>query len=238
MAGYRQNSGADRAKAAAGALAVHVALGAAFLTGLATDIGRRQSESLKTFDVNDPPPPPVVEPPPEDSPAPKGDPGEAGKKAEPTPVVAPPPRIEVPAKSPVVVAPVPGIGAAPSAGAAAAGTGTGAGGSGTGRGGGGNGGDGVGVGSGPRLLGGNRSKLPAHLLRQFATDHGFAHMRLTIASTGRVTDCRIFQSTGNPAVDQALCGVMINRSRWAPGRDLRGRPITLDVPYTATWTKD
>lgn len=237
MVGYRQNSRADRAKGAAGALAVHVALGAAFLAGLATDIGRRQADSLKTFDVNDPPPPPVVEQPPEDSAAPKGDPAEAGKKAEPTPIVVPPPRMEVPAKSPVAVAPTAGTGAAPTAGAAAAGTGTGAGGSGLGRGGSGSG-DGVGVSSGPRLLGGNRSKLPAHLLRQFASDHGFAHMRLTIADTGRVTNCRIFHSTGNPAVDQALCAVMINRSRWAPGRDLRGTPITLDVPYTATWSKD
>ena len=98
MAGYRQ-SNPDRAKAAAATLLVHVAIGAAFLTGLVTQVSRHPSDVLATFDF-EPPPPPVVEVKPEES-APKGDPGEAGKKAEPTPVVVPKPKIDVPAKPPV-----------------------------------------------------------------------------------------------------------------------------------------
>src|SRR5688500_8531188 len=141
MAGYRQ-SNPDRAKAALAALLVHAAIGAAFLTGLIVNVSDRPSEVLDTFDVSlPPPPPPIVE---DEEAKPKGDPGEAGKKADPTPVVAPNPKIEIPAKPPVAAAPVPGQGAAPSAGAAASGTGTGAGGSGTGLGGGGTGGSGAG----------------------------------------------------------------------------------------------
>src|SRR5688500_11536176 len=120
MAGYRQ-SNRDRAQAAAAALLVHVLIGAAFLTGLATDVSRVPTDAIQTFDVTEPPPPPIVEVPVEES-APKGDPGEAGKKAEPTPIVVPPPKIDLPAPSPVAAAPVAGQGAAPSAGAAAAGT--------------------------------------------------------------------------------------------------------------------
>lgn len=233
MAGYRQSK-PDRAKAAAAALLVHVAIGAAFLTGLVTNVSRQSSEALQTFDVTEPPPPIVV--PIEEEPAPKGDPGEAGKKAEPTPIVVPPPRIEVPARSPVAAAPVPGQGAAPSAGAATAGTGTGAGGTGSGLGGGGSGGSGIG--SQARLLSGNRARLSGRLLRQFSVDRGYAHLQLNISATGRVTNCSILQGTGSPQVDQELCSIMVNRSRWSPARDRQGRPIAVQVRYTSTWSKN
>ena len=233
MAGYRQ-SNPDRAKAAVAALIVHVAIGAAFLTGLVTNVPQRPSEAIQTFDVTEPPPPPVVEI--EES-APKGDPGEAGKKADPTPVVAPEPRIEVPAKPPIAAAPVAGQGSAPSAGAAQAGTGTGAGGSGSGLGGGGSGGSGSGIGSEARLLGGNRGRLPHRLLRQFAEDRGYAHLWLTVTEQGRVTNCRIIRGTGSLAVDEAICDVM-RKSRWAPARNKQGQPISVQVRYTATWSKN
>ena len=230
MAGYRQ-SNPDRAKAALAAVLVHAAIGAAFLTGLVVDVSERPSDVLQTFDVTLPPPPPLVVE--EAESAPKGDPGEAGKKAEPTPIVAPKPKIVLPAKPPVAAAPVAGQGAAPSAGAANAGTGTGAGGSGTGLGGGGSGG----AVSDARLLGGNRGRISRHLLRPFAEDRGYAHLLLTIARTGRVTGCSVLQGTGSAPVDQAICGVM-SRSRWAPARDKQGQPITVQVRYTATWSKD
>ena len=56
--------------------------------------------------------------------------------------------------------------------------------------------------------------------------------------SGRVTDCRIIQGTGAADVDQALCSLMIRQSRWTPARDRQGRPITVQVRYTATWNKD
>ena len=75
-------------------------------------------------------------------------------------------------------------------------------------------------------------------LRVFAADRGYAHLLLTVAGTGRVTDCGVLQSSGNAQVDQALCGVMVRQSRWTGARDTQGRPITVKVRYTATWSKD
>lgn len=233
MPGYHQSK-PEKAKAAAAAVVIHLGIGAAFLAGLATDVAQRDSEALQTFDVA-PPPPPVVDVQPEDS-APSGDPGEAGRKAEPTPVIAPEPEIELPAESPVAAAPVPGQGAAPSAGAAASGTGTGAGGSGQGLGGGGSGGRGIGTEA--RLLAGNRARISGRLLRQFGVDRGYAHLLLTVATTGRVTDCSVTQGSGSAEVDRHLCDVMMRQSRWAPARDRQGQPLTVQVRYTSTWSRN
>lgn len=186
------------------------------------------------IDVEDLPKP--QPPPPKEPGRPDQEEGAAGKKAEPTPVVAPAPRIELPVKPPVAAAPVAGTESATTAGAATSGTGPGAGGSGTGRGGGGNGGDG-GIGEEARLLGGNSSRLPSSLLRAFTADRGYGYLLLTVAESGRVTDCSVLQSTGNDQVDAALCSLMVQHSRWSPARDRQGNAITVKVRYTATWSK-
>ena len=218
----------DRVRSLAATLAVHLALGAILLTGLALKVERDRDEALKTFNVAPPPPPPPsVE---RSSKAPADQPAPAGKKANPSPIVAPPARI--PAPQPIIAAPLPGTGAASTAGAAVAGTGTGAGGNGAGRGGG-----GAGIGTGARLLSGNRARLPRQMLSAFAADRGFAHLLLTISDTGRVTGCTPFQGTGNGAVDDALCRIMIDQSRWAPALDTNGKPISVQLRYTSIWSK-
>ena len=227
MAGYRQ-SNPDRAKAAAAALVVHVVIGAAFLTGLVTHVARQPSAPLQTFDISEPPPPAVeVE---EESP-PANDPGEAGKKAEPTPVVAPKPKIELPPSSPIVAAPVAGTGSAPSAGAAAAGTGTGAGGSGTGLGGGGSGGQGF---TPARRI----SKIPNREYRRFVAASGMRTGRVGVTvkvnTDGRASDCRIVQSSGNPGADELMCRLTLQYVRFRPALDPQGRPVAQDI----TWMPD
>jgi len=236
MPSYRTSpTRSDRAKAIAAVVAVHAGLAALVLSG--SRVARESAEQAPTqlIDVALPPPPPPPPPDTKPAPRPEREQGAAGKKAEPSPVVAPPPRI--PAETPVPAAPVAGTGSASTAGAATTGTGPGAGGSGAGRGGGGSGGGG-GIGTDVRLLGGNSARLPARLLRQFTADRGYAHLWLTIAETGRVTDCSVLQSTGDAKVDQALCGLMVRQSRWTAARDTQGRPITVKVRYTATWSKD
>jgi len=235
MAYRARPSRADRFKAVAGVTLVYAVMIGALLL-VRNDTSRRAAEISPPvlIDIQEPPPPP---PPQIESGKAKDEEGAAGKRAEPTPVVAPEPRIVLPAKPPVVAAPVAGTGSSPNAGAATAGTGPGAGGSGTGRGGGGTGGGG-GMGSDARLLGGNSARLPARLLRQFAADRGYAFLWLTIADTGRVTDCSVLQGTGNAELDQALCAMMVRKSRWAAARDTLGRPITAKVRYTATWYKN
>lgn len=237
MPGYRaEPSRPDKAKAVAGVVVVYAVVVAAALM-MPSDSPLRDGENQPTVlidvkELPEPPPPPVEEPGKAEE-----EEGAAGKKAEPTPVVAPKPAIELPAKPPVPAAPIAGTGSATTAGAATTGTGPGAGGSGTGRGGGGSGGGG-GIGSEARLLGGNSSRLPSSLLRVFAADRGYGHLWLTVAETGRVTGCSVMQSTGDDRVDQALCDLMVRRSRWAPARDRQGNPISVRVRYTATWSKN
>lgn len=225
-----QSDPRDRAKSAAAAAAIHVVFGAAFLTGLALQPERGVNDSLKTFDVKEPPPPP---PPTIESTQQKAKqlPALAGESADPSPVVAPPARI--PTAQPIAAVPIAGTGSSSNAGADASGSGTGAGGSGTGR-----GGHGGGIGTEARLLSGHRARLPRQLLRPFAADGGYAHLLLTVSNSGRVTACGVTQGTGSADVDQALCQVMIQQSRWSVARDTLGRPITVHVRYTATWSKN
>lgn len=237
MPGYRaEPTRPDKVKAIAGIVAVYAVIAGAVLL-MPSDSPLRVGEQEPTDLINIRELPPPQPPPPEEPGKAEEEEGAAGRKAEPTPVVAPEPKIELPAKPPVPAAPVAGTGSASTAGAATAGTGPGAGGSGTGRGGGGSGGGG-GIGSEARLLGGNSSRLPSSLLRGFAADRGYGHLWLTVSESGRVTDCSVLQSTGDARVDQALCSLMIRRSRWAPARDRQGNPISVRVRYTATWSKD
>lgn len=226
----------DRVKAIASIIALYAAMIAAMML-VRADTSPRTVESTPSvlIDIQEPPPPPPPEPDPGKA---KEEEGAAGKKDEPTPIVAPQPKIVVPAKPPVAAAPVAGTGLSPNAGAATAGTGPGAGGSGTGRGGGGSGGGGGGIGSDARLLGGNSAKLPSRLLRVFAADRGYGYLLLTISDAGRVSDCGVLQSTGSADVDQALCSLMLRQSRWAPAHDKQGKPISVKLRYTATWSKD
>lgn len=226
----------DKAKAIAGVAIVYALIvGAALLMPSDSPLTGDESQPTVLIDVKELPEP--QPPPPEEPGKAELEEGAAGKKAEPTPVVAPKPAIELPAKPPIVAAPVAGAGSAATSGAANTGTGPGAGGSGTGRGGGGSGGGG-GIGSEARLLGGNSSRLPSRLLRVFAADRGYGHLMLTVGETGRVTDCSVLTSTGDAAVDQALCSLMIRQSRWEPAHDRQGNAITVKVRYTATWTKN
>ena len=74
--------------------------------------------------------------------------------------------------------------------------------------------------------------------RNSPTDRGTAQLLLTIAATGRVSDCGVLQSSGSAAVDQALCNVMTRSSRWEAARDLQGRPLSVKIRYTAIWSKN
>lgn len=236
MPGYRAvPTRPDKAKAIAGVIFVYaVVVGAALM--MPSDAPLRLGDNEPTVLIDVRPVPEPEPPPPEEAGKTEEEEGSAGKKAELAPVVTPKPVIELPAKPPVAAAPVAGTGSAATAGASTSGSGPGAGGSGLGRGGGGNGGGGIG--SEARLLGGNSSKLPASLLRVFATDRGYAHLLLTVGEQGRVTECSVQHSTGDEGVDAALCGLMMRRSRWSPARDRQGNPIPVRIRYTATWSKN
>lgn len=235
MAVYRGTAREDRAKALAGVLLVHVALGAVILTGLNVRNVKHVVESLKTFDINAPPPPPPQPPPPQQrAERAKEEEGAAGKKAEPSPVVVPKPPIVVPAKPPVVAAPVAGTGSATQSGAANYGTGPGAGGTGSGRGGGGSG-DFSGYTPARRI-----TKIPDREYRRITAASGQRSGRIGITlkvnTDGRPSNCRIARTSGNPMVDSLFCELAIAYVRFRPATDAEGRPVAQDITWHPDWS--
>ena len=235
MAYYRGTAREDRAKALAGVVLVHVALGAVILTGLNVHTVRQVVETLKTFDIDEPAPPPPQPPPPrQEAQRAKEEEGAAGKKAEPSPIVVPKPRIVIPAKPPVAAAPVAGTGSATTSGAATYGTGLGAGGSGAGRGGGGSGG---GLASGPKLVSGGWTRNDYKSLQADILGPTKGVVRLTISPQGRVVGCTPVQSTGYARIDAGLCPMIQPRMRWTPARNDSGEPITSWLDFVVTLTR-
>lgn len=225
-----QSDPRDRAKSAAATAAIHLALGAAFLSGLALQPERRFDDALKTFDVADSPPPPQP---------PVTEPGESvegastptGKKADPSAVVTPPARLPTPPL--VAAAPAAGIGSSPNTGAAASGSGTGAGGLGDGPGGGGNGAGRTGA----RLVSGGLGRRDYRQIAALGSPRGDAELLLLVNPAGRVERCRALRSSGNPAVDNALCQTLLDRTRFAPAREADGSPLYQDVRYFPSWRR-
>jgi protein TonB len=222
----------DRIWAIAGVVAVHGLLAYALLSGLATRVSERASDSLKLVDIVLPLPPPPPPPPPAELSKPKGEPSPPNLKTIPSPVVAPPPRIRVPAPSPIVAAPVASTGSAASAGTSnIAGPGTGAGGAGCGLGGGGSGGGG----SPAQLIQGRLydSDYPATAKR--AGIQGAVAVRFTIRPDGRVGGCEVVKSSGSAELDGVTCLLIERRFRYRPARDAQGRAIAETTTKLYTW---
>lgn len=230
MSSYQGAAGRpDRAKAIAAVVAVHAALAFIILSGLNVRRVSEAVESLKTFNLAEPPPPPPIPPPPpkpRPSPAKKPE-GAPATRAEPTPVVAPPPKIPLP--SPIPAARVAGTGSAATSGAAGAGTGTGAGGYGNGLGGG-----GTGAFTPARKL----TKIPDREYRRFAATgipYGSVAISIRVNPDGSVSNCRIARSSGSPYADSLMCQLTEQYVRFSPARDPYGRPVAQDVTWAPNW---
>jgi protein TonB len=217
----------DKAKAIAAVVAVHVALAAAILTGLNVGVVGTVVEQLKTFDIREPPPPPV-EPPPAPKPHQAKKPeGAPAKKAEPTPVVAPP--SPLPVQSPIPAAKVAGAGNAASSGAAAAGNGTGAGGFGNGPGGGGF----AGFTPARRI-----TRIPNSEYRRLASTgiaSGTVGVTVKVNTDGGISNCRVARSSGDPSIDALMCQLTLRYVRFDPARDPTGRPVAQDITFFPNW---
>jgi len=229
MSSYRGTADRpDKAKAITAVVAVHAALAAIILTGLNGRIVTHAIESLKTFDIREPPPPPPPPPPPSSRPKAKLEEGTAGKKAEPTPVVAPQPKLPIP--SPIPAAKIAGTGSATTAGAANSGTGTGAGGSGNGRGGG---------GSGGFTPAQKITKIPdreyRRLVEASGMDRGSVGVAIRVTPEGIASNCRIVRSSGNPMADALMCQLTEQYVRFRPARDPGGQPVAQDLTWYPNW---
>lgn len=220
-------SARERIGSAAAVAVVTAGLGWLLSTALALHVPRVVTGALAAFDVAPPlPPPPPPEPPHPQRIAHRARqaPAPAGRRATPTPVVLPPPAVVLPVPT-VVAAPVPGPGTAPDAGASDHGAGTGAGGRGNGRGG---GGDGDG-GQDERLI---RDKRPGDLPPAARRLDGVrtVGMRWVVGVDGRIHDCRVTRSSGDPELDVETCAILTRELRYAPALDATGRkiPVTID----------
>ena len=244
----------DRLKSAAGVGLLHALIGYLLLTGLGYGPSRALPQAMKLFNIAEPPPPPPARPARPDiekktrKAKPKNAEGAASPanlRNTPTQIVAPPPEIRLPVPPPIPAAPAAGQGSAMAAGAAnIPGPGTGSGGIGNGLGSGrfgngtGGGGGGGGRGTRARWLSGSidASDYPDGAYR--ARRGGTVHLRFTVAPSGRVSDCAVTRSSGNPRVDVATCRLIEQRFRYRPAADSSGIPLATVVSTVFTWIPD
>ena len=227
----------DRIASALGVAAVHLALGYALIAGLGIKFEPDMTNTLQVIDLPRQTPPPALpeEPDPVQAPAPEASGASAPPDltARPTPVVAP--LMRLPAPPLLVAAPVPRMGADTSAGAAAiAGPGTGAGGEGEGTG---IGASGIGPGGGGQIA--LRARHIAGRIRdadyprQAGDDgaQGTVIVHFAVGVDGRVSGCKVVDTSGNDELDAATCRIVERRFRYEPARDASG----LAVPDVTGW---
>ena len=240
---YIASSRAERSRAAMGAAALTVALGAGMIWGLAVGQDAKEQPALAVFQV--PPAAPPAEKPKPVRPQrhtgrPEGEASPPNLRAEPTEIVAPVPAVPLPVKPPVVAAPIAGTGAKPSAGSAdMVGPGYGSGGVGNGRGSGGAGdGDGGGGGRGETAPEWVRGRIRDSDFPEALADAGISGtvgVRYTVWTDGRVVDCEVTETSGNRLLDETTCRLIRERFRFKPSRDRQGRPVAAAIVENHSW---
>lgn len=198
---------------------IHVALGYAFVTGLAYQYIKKAQENLKTFEVEEPPPPPEEVPPPPPPP---------DQPMQPPPVVTPPPIVQTNTPPPVTItsvttppptfAPVPV--AAPPAPPAPPPPPPPA----------------INKAAGPKgdpAQWITQDDYPPSSIR--AEEQGTTGIKWTINTQGRVENCTVTQSSGFPALDRAACQALTRRGRYSPALDQAGNPIASTQSRRVVW---
>lgn len=236
----------DKGGAIAGVVAIHVALLFALLhMSGKIDLTDPQS-ALSVFEVTDVPSPPPTEPqvqpePQEETQKPKEQEGAASEKnikSQATPVVAPEPPVQLPIPLPVNTSKAPNEGTAPTQGASnvvgpgtgagGTGTGTGSGGSGSGTGGGGDGG--IATRATPISRGPRGRDFPDHLRRLLSAGYT-PWVRFTIEPSGHLSNCRVYQTSGNAELDSATCALVMRQLVYRPATNRRGEPVASEGIY-------
>ncbi|MBB5714079.1 energy transducer TonB [Sphingomonas aerophila] len=199
---------------------IHVALGYAFITGLASNFVKQATQKLDTFNVDEPPPPPPEDPPPPP-------PDQPNLPPPPTTVVTPPPIIQTPVPAPVMQTttvippqqptspPAPPAPPSPPAPPAAPVISQQASSKGT-----------------PQSWY-STDDYPASALRAEAA--GRVTVRVTVDANGRVSSCSVTGSSGNRDLDDTTCRVAQRRGRYTPAKDQSGNPIQSTSSYSVRW---
>lgn len=192
---------------------LHLALGYAFVTGLAYQVIKKAPTILETFDVveeqppeQEPPPPPpepdIAPPPPIDTPPPIVAPVVSAPPpmtvAPPPP--APPPAITVPPPPPVVAPPARPVAVTP---------------------------------RGRPQSWVTTDDYPADALRR--EEQGTVAYTLDVDTQGRVTNCTVTSGSGSQSLDTAACRLLTRRGRFEPGKDASGNPVNGSYSGRFTW---
>jgi protein TonB len=234
----------DKGGAIAAVIAIHAVLLFVFMH-LAGKVDLTDPQRvLQVFDITEVPPPPPPTPevphPAEVTQKPKDPEGAASReniRSQATPVVAPKPPIALPIPLPVNVTQTPNEGAAPiqgasevpgpGTGAGGTGMGTGSGGSGSGTGG---GGDGIATRAQPITRGPRGRDFPSHLRRLLSGGYS-PWVKFTIEPSGRLSNCRVYQTSGNAELDSATCALVTRHLVYRPAINRRGEPVASEGIY-------
>lgn len=236
----------DKSGAIAGVIVIHAGLLFVFLhLSGKIDLTHPQS-ALSVFDVTAVPPPPPITPeaqrqPQDQRQKPREQEGAASErnlKSEATPIVAPKPPVQLPIPLPVNTSETPNQGASPAQGASnvvgpgtgagGTGTGTGSGGSGSGAGGGGDGG--IATRASPISRGPRGRDFPSHLRRLLSAGYT-PWVRFTIEPSGRLSNCRVHQTSGNAELDSVTCALVTRYLVYRPATNRRGEPVASEGIY-------
>jgi len=226
MYGQHDDAGKRRVVAAIATLAIHGAIAAVLIWGLAgDDVSRGQPDSpLVEVNLTVPPPPPPHNQAPNRA---KKLPAPDGAKGKPLPREAP--EVAVPLTI-APAAPVAGDGRDPAAGAGAQGSGSGAGGTGTG-----DGGDGGGVASPAQRIAGALRDSDYPRDARGAGMAGTVAIAFRVRTDGHADRCSIVRSSGYAVLDHLTCRLFTARYRFRPATNAAGEEIESTLQTSFTW---
>jgi periplasmic protein TonB len=190
---------------------LHVALGYAFVTGLALKAVKAVVNQVEAVNIEEEAPPPEEPPPP------------PPKEVEIPPFV-PPPEVSIQQDSapaitvqnqvkqespPVFTPPAPPAPPAPKPSVASPAT--------------------------PKGRGNNFSDDDYPDASRRAEEQGVARVTFTIGTNGQVTACAVTKTSGFPRLDEATCKVIQRRWRFNPAKDAAGQPIEETKSQPVRW---
>lgn len=83
------------------------------------------------------------------------------------------------------------------------------------------------------MLGYRSDDYPSAAIR--TRTQGRVILRVTVTAEGRPGDCAVVATSGDSAIDQRSCRVVMQRAQFTPGLDPAGRPVTIPAVFTVTW---
>jgi TonB family protein len=87
----------------------------------------------------------------------------------------------------------------------------------------------------PQLLSGSISNDDYPSAAVLAGEQGSVAVLLSVDTAGRVADCEIASSSNSATLDLTACRLIVERFKFAPARDGRGRAVGAQLTQRVTW---